>query len=107
MQNSNNSDDSFVAWMVGLGALVLFGPGILASTVPKVQAWLIGKHILVTKGVIIPIGSGAGLDLIRIVIGVGALILIGTLAAFIIRAYVRARVRARLRRLAASQGVRA
>lgn len=107
MQNSSNSDDSLLAWLVGLGALMLFGPGILASTVPKVQAWLIGRHILVAKGVIIPIGSGAGLDLIRIVIGVGALILIGTVAGLLIRAYVRARVRARLRRLAASQGVRA
>lgn len=100
MQNSNNnSDDDFLAWIVGLIALVIFGPGILASAVPKVQTWLVETHVLVTDEVIIPIGTGAGLDLARIAIAAGALVLAGTLTVFIIRT--------RLRRAAAERRVRA
>lgn len=99
MQNSTNSDDDFLAWIVGLIAVTIFGPGLLASVVPKVQTWLVDAHVLVTDKVLIPIGTGAGLDLARIAIAAGALALAATLTVFI--------VRARLRRAAAERRVRA
>lgn len=61
--SSGGSDDDFITWIVGAIAVIVIGPGLLAKFVPAAQHALVNAHVLVTTGILIPIGSGAGLDL--------------------------------------------
>lgn len=87
MQNSN---DEMWTWFAGIIAAVVIGPTLLASAVPTAQAWLVRVHVLATEGVLIPVGTGAGLDLARIAIAAGALLLVALIVALLVRGRVRA-----------------
>jgi hypothetical protein len=90
--NSNGgSDDDFITWIIGIIAVIVIGPSLLAKFVPAAQQALVHAHVLVTGGVVIPIGSGAGLDLPRVLLGVGVAALLALLV------YVAIRRRLRLR----------
>lgn len=87
MQNSN---DDIWTWFAGILAVVLIGPALLASAVPAAQTWLVKAHVLATEGVLIPVGTGAGLDLPRIAVVAGAFVLVILIVALVIRSRVRA-----------------
>lgn len=87
MQNSN---DDIWTWFAGILAAVLIGPALLASAVPTAQTWLIKAHVLATEGVLIPVGTGAGLDLPRIAVAAGAFALVILIVVLVIRSRVRA-----------------
>lgn len=72
MTTTNTTDDNDVFAYLLLGVFLLPAlPALAGSFFAPVQVWLIGHGIITTAGVIIPIGDGAGLDVLRIVI-VGA-----------------------------------
>lgn len=87
MQNSN---DDIWTWFAGIIAAALIGPALLASAVPTAQTWLIKAHVLATQGVLIPVGTGAGLDLPRIAIVAGAAVLVILIVTLVVRSRVRA-----------------
>lgn len=85
-----NSNDDMWTWFAGIIAAVVIGPTLLASAVPTAQAWLVRVHVLATEGVLIPVGTGAGLDLARIAIAAGALLLVALIVVLLVRGRVRA-----------------
>lgn len=87
MQNSN---DDIWTWFAGIIAVVLIGPALLASAVPTAQTWLIKAHVLATERVLIPVGTGAGLDLPRIAVAAGAFVLVALIVVLVVRSRVRA-----------------
>lgn len=89
--SSGGSNDDFITWIVGTIAVIMIGPGLLAKFVPAAQHALVNAQVLVTTGVLIPIGSGAGLDLPRVLLGLGIVALVALLV------YVAIRRRLRLR----------
>lgn len=80
------NDDDDILWVV-IGGIVLlvFAPGILGTLFTPVQSWLLAAHLLTNQGVLIPIGVGAGLDFIRILIVVGLLLISAALAVLVFR----------------------
>lgn len=86
----NSDDDNFWTTMTAIIAIPLLGPALLASTLPAVQRWLIENHVLVTEGVLIPVGVGAGLDLARAAICAGAVSLLILVLVLAIRSRIRA-----------------
>lgn len=86
------NDDDETLWLIIAGILLLiFAPGILGSMFTPVQAWLVEAHVLVRQGVMIPIGTGSGLDLTRVLIVTGVLLLAGALAVVAIRQQLQSR----------------
>lgn len=88
---SAGSDDSFVLLVIGTIALMLFGPPLAAKLVPQVGAFLTEVHVFTTESVILPIASDAGLDLARILVAVGLLLLLAITAVWASRRAAAAR----------------
>jgi len=85
-----NSNDDIWTWFAGIIAAVLIGPALLAAAVPTAQTWLVKAHVLATEGVLIPVGTGAGLDLPRIAVVAGAFVLLVLIVVLVVRSRVRA-----------------
>lgn len=69
--NGDDSNEGLATVLTGVGLVAVLGPGIAASTVPKLQALLVRWGLLVDDGILIPIGDGAGLDLARLAVVAG------------------------------------
>lgn len=75
-RNSELSDDSLTLILIGTIALMLFGPTLAAKFIPQAATFLVDVHVLTTENVIIPLAEPAGLDIGRLVIASGALLLL-------------------------------
>jgi hypothetical protein len=77
MPNSpGNLDDdtiTLVLLLAGVGGLGLFSAG---SLLKPVRTWMVEHQVLATDGVIVPIGEGAGLDVWRLAIAAGAVVVV-------------------------------
>jgi hypothetical protein len=71
-----SNDDGFLNWMIGVGAVVLLGPGLLAKFMPSAQAFLLEHGILASTNVLIPIGENVGLDFARVLVALGVVALL-------------------------------
>lgn len=74
----NSDDDDFITFMAIGAFLIVFGPTLLARFAPWARDLLVRRHVLVDHDVLIPIASGAGLDLARVLIAAG-IVLVGVL----------------------------
>ena len=85
--NTNTGGGDFSTWLLGAGAIVLLGPGLLARFVPAAQQYLLDLSILTSDELVITIAPGIGLDLARVVIaaGIAGLILLITVTTLIRR----------------------
>lgn len=96
--SSGGSDDDFITWIVGIIAVALIGPGLLAKFVPAAQHALIQAHVLVTTSILIPIGTGSGLDLARVLVVIGLVALAALLIYVSVRRHLRLREAGQARR---------
>ncbi|WP_435740110.1 hypothetical protein [Clavibacter nebraskensis] len=74
-----------MTWLTVGGAAVLFGPTLLATLLPEVQHALVSHGVLVDHDVLVPIGTGTGLDMARVVLVAGAITLLVLLTIATIR----------------------
>jgi len=82
--NGKLDDDTLIIIVLGVVVCVV-APTILGTMFAPVQQWLVAVHVLTTHNVLIPIGVDAGLDILRISILAGALIIAAGLAVLAIR----------------------
>ncbi|MGO1629575.1 MAG: hypothetical protein ACTH07_05595 [Microbacterium sp.] len=72
---SDKEKEEIVLFFLGAFIVAVGAPALAAAFIPEVRSALLDWHILTTDDVILPIISGAGLDLARILIVVAALLL--------------------------------
>jgi hypothetical protein len=80
-----NDDDEFMILLVAAVAVTIFGPGLAAQFIPQVSEALVRWNILVTEGILVPIGDSAGLDLARVTIAGGLVALLVLLLVVLVR----------------------
>lgn len=84
-RNSELSDDTLTLVLIGAFSLMLFGPTLAARLIPQAASFLVDVHVLTTENVILPLSDAAGLDLGRLVIAAGAVLLLLALVVFAVR----------------------
>ncbi len=84
-RNSELSDDTLTLILIGTFALMLLGPTLAARFIPQAASFLVDVHVLTTENVMLPLADAAGLDLGRLVIAAGALLLLLALVVFTVR----------------------
>ena len=84
-RNSELSDDTLTLVLIGAFVLMLFGPTLAARLIPQAASFLVDVHILTTENVILPLSDAAGLDLGRLVIAAGGVLLLLALVVFAVR----------------------
>lgn len=92
MSSSSPADnDEVITWIAGIAFVLFFGPLLLAHFMPDVASFLLQWHILTTRGVVLPLIAGGGLDFLRLLIA-GAVLLVLVLIVFAsARSYLHAR----------------
>lgn len=90
--NRSSDDDWITLAFVGVGLFMVMGAsGILAALSDSTRLWLVEHHVLATDNVLIPLGHGAGLDLLRLVLIAAVIIFLVAAVIFIANARSRAR----------------
>ena len=84
-RNSELSDDTLTLVLIGAFSLMLFGPTLAARLIPQAASFLVDVHVLTTDNVILPLSDAAGLDLGRMVIAAGGVLLLLALVVFAVR----------------------
>ncbi|MBS1673068.1 MAG: hypothetical protein JSS74_03795 [Actinobacteria bacterium] len=84
-RNSELSDDTLTLVLIGAFSLMLFGPTLAARLIPQAASFLVDVHVLTTENVILPLSDAAGLDLGRMVIAAGGVLLLLALVVFAVR----------------------
>lgn len=84
-RNSELSDDTLTLVLIGAFSLMLFGPTLAARLIPQAASFLVDVHVLTTENVILPLSDAAGLDLGRLVIAAGGVLLLLALVVFAVR----------------------
>lgn len=84
--NKSSDDDILTLAFIGVGLFIALGAsGAVAIFSESARAWLIKHQLLVTESVLLPIGDGAGLDLLRIVVIAATLLILVVLAVVLAR----------------------
>lgn len=84
--NKSSDDDILTLAFIGVGVLIaLASSGAFALFSETARGWMLDHQVLVTESVLIPIGDGAGLDVLRVVLIAASVLLVLVLGAIIVR----------------------
>lgn len=84
-QIGNVSDDDFVIWVFLLAGIAGGGMFGLARLLVPVREWMFEHHLLTTESVVLDLGEGQGLDVMRLVALVAVVVLAIALAVLVAR----------------------